>query len=200
MVTVLVTDEVVKLTTLPEEEPSVTVVGEQGTTVVTVWTIVVTGTLLGGEGRVMVEGMAETIAGLDGMCAWQRPMKYSTAWETSVSSLAHAERHPETLVTKVASPHQQSGLAVSVHSVLWIQVFKQRGRVSGQVVAGTVTLGTGADDTPVDKIGVLPLGTTVDSAGVPGTVLFPKTGGTTLEVAARVVQSAGIVHSDPLEP
>lgn len=65
--TVLVAVEVVTLTTLPEEDPSVMVVGEQGTTVSMVRMMVVVGTPDGTLGRVIVEGIAETIAGLDGM-------------------------------------------------------------------------------------------------------------------------------------
>ncbi len=67
IVTVLVAVEVVTLTTLPEEDPSVMVVGEQGTTVSMVRMMVVVGTPDGTLGRVIVEGIAETIAGLDGM-------------------------------------------------------------------------------------------------------------------------------------
>jgi len=122
-------------------------------------------------------------------------MKYSTAEATWLSLSPQAERHPETLVTKPESPHQQSGLAVSVHSVVWIQVFKQRGRTSGHVVAGKEADGLGTEETVT---AVLP-DPAAGVVGAPaGTVEFPKDGGTTLEVAARVVHPAGMVQDAPL--
>jgi len=126
-------------------------------------------------------------------------MKYSTAEATWLSLSPQAERQPETLVTKPEFPHQQSGLAVSVHSVVWIQVFKQRGRTSGHVVAGKEADGLGAEET---ETAVLPPVLPDPAAGVvgapAGTVPFPKAGGTTLEVAARVVHPAGMVQDAPL--
>lgn len=64
---VVVTIEVVRVTTTPDETPVVMVVGSQGTTVVIVRMIVWTGTLADGASRVIVAGMAVTIAGLEGI-------------------------------------------------------------------------------------------------------------------------------------
>lgn len=67
IVTVLVTEEVVRVTTLPDEDPVVIVVGSHGTTVVIVRMIVWIGTLADGAGRVIVGGIAVTRAGFWGM-------------------------------------------------------------------------------------------------------------------------------------
>lgn len=67
MAMVVVTTEVVRVTTTPDETPVVMVVGSQGTTVVMVRMIVWTGTLADGASRVIVAGMAVTIAGLLGI-------------------------------------------------------------------------------------------------------------------------------------
>lgn len=99
IVSVCVAVDVLTVTTVPDAEPVVTVVGSQGTTVVIVWMIVTFGTSGDGVGSVMVDGIAVTMAGFSSTYGAQRPRKYSTALVTSSSSDDHASRQPTTLLT-----------------------------------------------------------------------------------------------------
>lgn len=107
-------------------------------------TIVCTGTLPVGAGSVMDDGMADTMAGFEPMWAWHKLRKFSTDDATSLSSAAHACRHPDTFCTKAESGQKQSGLALSVQFVVNIHVFRQRGRDSGH--EGVAVGAAGADE------------------------------------------------------